>query len=141
MKKKQISRNVKRRLTFFGPIITVILLFSVASITSYGYSIYSLKQEENELKEQLTKLKEEEELLTDEIAKLKDPEYIAKYARENYFYTKDGEYVIKIDEQEKKEEVKIKEDNSKMYSIISLVILVLLVLVTLLRRKNKKDNA
>ena len=41
-----------------------------------------------------------------EIEKLNDPEYVAKYARENYLYTRDGEIVIKsIDTTEKAEEL------------------------------------
>ena len=28
--------------------------------------------------------------------KLQDPEYVAKYAREKYLYSKDGELIIKI---------------------------------------------
>ena len=31
--------------------------------------------------------------------KLQDPDYIARYAREKYFYSKDGEYIIKIPEE------------------------------------------
>ena len=31
-----------------------------------------------------------------EVNKLKNPEYVAKYAREKFLYSKDNEYVIKI---------------------------------------------
>jgi len=41
--------------------------------------------------------------LKNEINKLQDKDYVARYARENYLYTKDGEYVIKVDTEEKKE--------------------------------------
>ena len=40
----------------------------------------------------------EEENLKEEINKLQDPEYMAKYAREKYLYSKDDEIVIKIEE-------------------------------------------
>ena len=39
---------------------------------------------------------EEEETLKSEIVKLQDDEYIARYAREKYLYSKDGEIIIKI---------------------------------------------
>ena len=43
------------------------------------------------------KLSEEEELKS-EINKLQDPEYVARYAREKYLYSKDDEIIIKIEE-------------------------------------------
>ena len=43
------------------------------------------------------KLSDEEEL-NDEINKLQDPEYMAKYAREKYLYSKKGEIIIKIED-------------------------------------------
>ena len=42
---------------------------------------------------------EDEENLKDEINKLQDPEYMAKYAREKYLYSKNGEIIIKIEDQ------------------------------------------
>ena len=38
--------------------------------------------------------KEELEL---DIRKLEDPDYIAKYVREKYFYSKDGELILRMD--------------------------------------------
>ena len=37
---------------------------------------------------------ESEESLEGEVVKLQDPEYVAKYAREKYLFTKDGELII-----------------------------------------------
>lgn len=140
MRKKGISRNVKRRLTFFGPLISIILIACITSIFSYGYNIYSLKKEESRLKDRLSSLKEEAENLNDEIVKLKDPDYIAKYARENYYYTKNGEYVIKINDNDDEINVVVQEDTNKAYYVISLVILILIALIVILRYKKKKDN-
>ena len=44
------------------------------------------------------------------LLKLQDSNYLARYARENYDYTKDGEYVIKINKEEKEEKNKEKTD-------------------------------
>ena len=41
-------------------------------------------------------LLDEKEVLETDVIKLQDPEYVAKYAREKYLYTKDGELIIKI---------------------------------------------
>ena len=44
----------------------------------------------------LVTLKDEEDKLNSDIKKLKDPEYVARYAREKYMYSKDGELIIRI---------------------------------------------
>ena len=38
----------------------------------------------------------EEDKLNSDIKKLKDPEYVARYAREKYMYSKDGELIIRL---------------------------------------------
>ena len=38
----------------------------------------------------------EQDSLKSEVVKLQDPEYVARYAREKYLYTKDGETILKI---------------------------------------------
>ena len=57
-------------------------------------------KEEKELEEKYVKLLEEKEILEDDVVKLQDPEYVAKYAREKYLYSKDGELIIKIIDEE-----------------------------------------
>ena len=48
------------------------------------------------LEKKYNKLLSEKEVLETDVVKLQDPDYVAKYAREKYLYTKDGELVIKI---------------------------------------------
>ena len=55
------------------------------------------KKEKRELTKQLETLKEDETTLTDDVDKLKNPEYAARYAREKYLYSKNGEKILKID--------------------------------------------
>ena len=57
-----------------------------------------MKKEKKSLENQLLTLKEEKEILETDILKLEDPDYIAKYVREKYFYSKDGELILRIDE-------------------------------------------
>ena len=42
------------------------------------------------------KLKEKEDELKVDASKLQDPDYIARYAREKYSYSKDGEIILRI---------------------------------------------
>ena len=142
MAKKRVSKSVKRRLTFLGPILLGIVIFCIFTIFSYAYQIHQLKLEEPKLESELKNLQTEERELSSEIVKLKDPEYIAKYARENYLYSMEGEYVIKIED--KKEEVK-ESDNAddKIYYIMGItisILIVLLIAVIIKIVKNKKSK-
>ena len=94
-KKTQIKKSAKRIVVFgLAAFVTIILvLFSVIKVV---IQIVEKYQEADRLEQQLASLKEEEETLSDEILKLQDPEYLARYAREKYFYSKDGELIIRI---------------------------------------------
>lgn len=138
MKSKNISCQVKRRINAFLVIILILLASFVTTISVRSYKIHSLKNEQKQLEERLLKLQEEAEDLSNEIIKLKDPEYIAKYARENYYYTKSGEYVIKIDKIEDENQIIIQANTNKAYYLISAVLLVLIVLVAILKKKSQK---
>ena len=79
----------------------VILVFITAML---GYNCYGtiskiqdMKKEKKNLENQLVVLEEEKETLETDIMKLEDPDYIAKYVREKYFYSKDGELILRLD--------------------------------------------
>ena len=54
--------------------------------------------QKQDLDNKLTDLKDKEAELRVDVDKLQDPDYIARYAREKYLYSKDGEFIIKIPE-------------------------------------------
>ena len=56
-------------------------------------------QEKKELNKELIKLKEKEESLKVDAERLQNPDYVARYAREKYLYSKDGEYILQIPEE------------------------------------------
>lgn len=95
---RKMSQKTKFRVTFLilGFIISSVLF--VSSIFSYATQIIKTKNEIKELNLAYTESLEEEDKLNDEINKLKDPEYLAKYAREKYLYSKDDEIIIKIED-------------------------------------------
>lgn len=86
----------RRRLLFFGTISLIVIGYFIISFGSYLANIKRLTKENENLQQELINMKENEENLKVEIQKLKDPEYVARYARENYLYSKDGEYIINI---------------------------------------------
>ena len=56
-------------------------------------------QEQKSLEKKLISLKNKEKKLKVDANKLQDPDYIARYAREKYLYSKDGEFILKIPEE------------------------------------------
>ena len=60
-------------------------------------------QERNQssIQNKIVALEQEKEVLESDILKLKDPDYIAKYVREKYYYSKDGEVILRIDGEKK----------------------------------------
>lgn len=98
MTKRKAVRNAKKRIFLF-------FVFFGTIIGSLSYSFFSnvnkiirMKDQKEALKDKLSNLKEEEEILNSDIKKLEDPDYVARYAREKYLYSKDGELIIRIPE-------------------------------------------
>lgn len=137
---KKMSRSAKRRLTILTPILFLAIAYLIFTIGSNVLEMYKLHNEEKELKEELKTLKGDSENLKTEINKLQDKDYIARYARENYLYTKDGEYVIKVDADDKKTEKQKFTLNDKyvIYGGYSLGALILLILIIKHHKKSKR---
>ena len=89
--------NKRKRRTFILAILSLVVIFVVTfSIGRYWVEIFDKYQEKKELDKQLTSLKEKEEKLQVDAKKLQNPDYVARYAREKYSYSKDGEYILQI---------------------------------------------
>ena len=83
----------------------IIFIFLGTVISTLGYTLFNNLYKINGIKKELEKLEEEKLVLSDEearleadIKRLSDPEYIARYAREKYFYSKEGEVILRMDE-------------------------------------------
>ncbi len=131
MVKRRVSKASKRRLVIFGTISFIVIGYFIYSLCLYTYNLDRLNKEDKNLKSELSDLKEKEKYLKTEIEKLNDPEYIARFAREKYQYTKDGEIVIQMDEEEKKSATKVSNLSSQYIYIggISLFIIFVLYLI------------
>lgn len=96
-KKKKISYSKVR--LFFGfvifCIVTAILVYNCLSNINM---INDMKHEKEILEKKIVELQEEKEVLENNLLKLEDPEYIAKYVREKYYFSKNGELILKMDE-------------------------------------------
>lgn len=98
MQKKRISKKSKRRIM----LICSVTIFLIGLLTFNMFSVWNqmleIRKQKAEYTEQLVLLKDEEDALQLESEKLQDPDYIAKYAREQYLYSKSGEFNIKIND-------------------------------------------
>lgn len=118
-KKKKVSKSAKKRLLVFGTLSFAMIIYFFITLTTYTLNIIDLNHEKKELNNQLLVLKEDEENLNIELKKLQDPDYIARFARENYLYSKNGEYIIKIQGNDKTTEATdIDHEKSIRYIVI-----------------------
>jgi len=102
MKKTKMKAKKKAlRFLVFGVGCVVICGTILISLTKVWINIYSKYKEQEELNKLLILLKEEEQKLSLDVDRLQDPEYVARYLREKYLYSKDNEYIIRIPDEEK----------------------------------------
>lgn len=138
-KKKSVKKKAKRRLMVFGTISCCMIAYFIFSSTVAMMKITQLSNERKSLQAELASLKQEEVDLNVEIQKLKDLDYLARYARENYLYSKDGEYIIKLDEKKKPkaDETKVDwKDYKEIY--IGGGVFVLLLMLWVFRKAKEK---
>lgn len=97
--KKRQKRKFRTRMLLFVPICLCLVVVLGVTIGKYWVDIVAKYQENNELKDKLVSLKEKEASLTVDVEKLQDPDYIARYAREKYLFSKDGEFILVMPEE------------------------------------------
>lgn len=97
-KKRKYTKKTKSRMfVIFFFFCAIIATLSYTLITNLG-QINSMNKEKKMLNKEKIELEEKQEALETDIARLSDSEYIARYAREKYFYSKDGELILRIDD-------------------------------------------
>lgn len=97
-------KKYRLRLLVYVTLIVIIMGVIAGSCFSTWQKIYENKKTKEHLEEQYNNLVEKEETLEGEVVKLQDPEYVAKYAREKFLYSKDGELIIDLSDHEDEEE-------------------------------------
>lgn len=143
MTKRRITKASKRRLAVFGTLSIVFIIFFAFSLLYNLYTIYDLTSEKHKLETFYVELQEEADKLKIDIEKLNDPEYLAKYAREKFLYSKDGEYIIQMSEDVTETSDSINAINielKKNYVIIALSILMILIFVYILTKSKRKQK-
>lgn len=142
MVKRKIPKASKTRLICFGSICVLIISYFIINSFSMIFNIKELSLEQQNLQNNLVSLQEEELNLTKELSKLKNDEYKAKYARENFLYSKEeGEYIFTtiLDEAETTTQIDENEHNYN-YIIVGIIVLLLLVILFIIKRIRKVDK-
>lgn len=140
---RKTTKQIKRRLVITVPVTLVIMIFSLYTAIIEFNKVKSYKAENKKLVEQLENLKKEAESLNIEITKLSSPDYIARYAREKYLYSKDGEKVVIVDVIKKEQKVEENDEtlDSLKYMTIGTGIILVIVVIGIIKMKDKKKTA
>ena len=99
MATKRKVKKAKVRIFVFLPICLVILGAVFVAMGNYWVKILAKYQEKSILEQEIIALKEKEEELKVEVDRLEDPDYVARFAREKYMYSKDGEIILRLPEE------------------------------------------
>lgn len=89
-------KKVKRKMLIIALIYIIVGVVLLDNVGKTIYQIYGKAKEKKQFEQELIELKDKEEELKATVTKLQDPDYVARYAREKYLYSKDGEIIIRI---------------------------------------------
>lgn len=95
-KKKKLKKKKDNHIVFLLLAVVMFIVILISTIFNDVQQIIMNRNKTEELNIKYIELLEEEASLNGEVIKLQDPEYIARYAREKYMYTKDGEKILTI---------------------------------------------
>lgn len=92
-KKKEFRYNKFLGFIYLG--LSAILIYTLAM---NGYRVYERRHDLVDLENRKAQLQKEKEALSQDVQLLNDDDYVARYAREHYIFSKDGEEVVKLPE-------------------------------------------
>ncbi|WP_077330398.1 FtsB family cell division protein [Virgibacillus siamensis] len=99
-RQKRKKQRLFRRLMLFS----IVVLITFGSMAAYHFKQRSIQAEKAEQYEQLegklADLKKEEKNLNEEIKLLNNEEYVLEIARTNYFFSKKGELIFNLPDEE-----------------------------------------
>ena len=90
------TKKEKRRMIFISLVIVGLIVSLVKSVSKDWTKIMDNNNKIEELNKKYSDLLLEEEKLSSEVTKLQDSDYVARYAKEKYMYSADGETIIRI---------------------------------------------
>ena len=100
MAKKKIRKSIKSKIRIFIAFVVFGTIISVLGYTCLSniMEIQRLKNQKSNLEYAVLLEDEEKADLTKKLLMFEDDNYVANYIREKYFYSKDGELILRLDE-------------------------------------------
>ena len=92
----KITKKDKRRVMIWSLVILVIGSYLTVFIYQYWSQILENNRNRNELEIKYNTLLDEEQDLNSQFTRLQDPDFVARFARERFLYSREGERIIKI---------------------------------------------
>ena len=97
---RKTNSHIRMRLFVVLPLFLILIVFLAYSCGNNVIKLMELRNEKKDLEKQLVMLTDEKEDLEADVKRLSDSNYIARYAREKYLYSKKDEIIIRMDDDE-----------------------------------------
>lgn len=91
------TKKEKKRLVFISFCIIGLLVTLVSSVFKDWQEIMDNNSQIKSLSVEYENLLSEEKKLESDVTKLQDSEYVARYAKEKFMYSGDGDIIIRMD--------------------------------------------
>ena len=92
------TKKEKKRLFFISFIIVGLVFLLGFSVYKDFIIISNNKNQTTKLTKEYENLLDEKKSLTSQVTKMQDPDYLARYAKEKYLYSREDEVIIRIDQ-------------------------------------------
>jgi cell division protein DivIC len=89
------GKKEKRRLIFITFTMLIIVALMFGTLYKNFAQIVNNKKEVAVLTDEYEKLLDRQKSLKSEVTKMQDPNYVARYAKEKYLYSQDGEIILR----------------------------------------------
>ncbi len=86
----------KHKMMFLTVFSVLVICLTTYTMGKYWIQIYDKSKEKEKLTKELKQLRKKESTLRADASRMQDSEYIARYAREKYLYSKEGEFILRI---------------------------------------------
>ncbi len=90
------TRKEKKRLVIISSMIVILMVLLVHSVARDWTEIMDNNHQIKQLTQEYNDLLKEEEKLASDVTKLQDSDYIARYAKEKFLYSQDGDIILRM---------------------------------------------
>ena len=92
------TKKEKKRLFVISSLIVFLIVMLVHSVASDWSEIMDNNHKIKQLTEEYNDLLAEEKKLESDVTKLQDSEYVARYAKEKFLYSEEGDLILRMED-------------------------------------------